>query len=248
MELSTSLEIKNKSFTKKDIINISKLIYKEYQELDTENVKYSFFSFIVTCEDSTTYSQDNLEILEEGNILDLKKVNKIEITLTSFKDKIVKKINLILDLSEYEFEKSIFEISGEKRWATNIFEEMNIIINAVKPQETYLKDYKYLVIFFLSLSLGSLVLFISRLIFNGIDEILSNINLFGKSFIIFLLGIFSGGPSLYGKILKLYPSIEFDFGPEHFNIVKRKRKVLTFIIVTVGLSILSNILYSLIVI
>ena len=244
MKLSTSLNITNKSFTKRDIKTISRFIYKEFEELN-DNIRYSIFTFTVICDDNITYSSENsLEVLEDGNILDIQKINEIRIEVISHVTDIPSHIYLNLKAFPEEFNNSIFEISGDKKWVTNVFEDIKSIFNSVKPQNTMVKDYKYIVILLLSFSLGSLILVFLRFLVDGITEFLLNINFVANLFITVLLGFFSGSFSLYEKILSLYPKIEFDFGPEHFNLVKKKRNIVIFSFVTIILSIVSNIIYS----
>lgn len=133
----------------------------------------------------------------------------------------------------HAFKQSDFTVSGDDTsWVDARFAELERIFAAVKPQSTIAHKYRFLVITPLAAALGYTFLFLYSFVIPKIqlaapawlDYVVAHDALRG----LFILGLsclvgWIPATIVEGWVEKLWPSIEFDFGPEHLNQEKNIR-------------------------
>ena len=150
----------------------------------------------------------------------------------------------------------------EKNWVQGTFTDLQEIIESVKPQDNFILRHKGVILHVISIGIGSLVyLILNFLIYDRIkpiqnpSEFLIGIRDFFRTnlWAYYLLEIFlrwSNGLvfAYYIRkwLVKLWPEIEFDFGPDHMNILKVRRQriwsVSSLVIIPVLIDIFLNLL------
>lgn len=207
MEETNRIRVHGKIISKKDLRKLWDLAKKEYNILSPKrsgNIKLSF-----TCTDDSTYeSSEESDLLNDDSIVDLKTLKSVNIQLDAREDSFKARLDIGLDQGEYSEGKIIVQ-STDRRWLAKVFKDVNDILNAIKPRNVLVLKYKLLITLILCILFG----IINYLVFG-----LSNI-----FFFFFFLSIYSSW-FIYDWIGKLFPSIEFDCGPEHNKREKKKRR------------------------
>lgn len=247
MKFTSKYEIKEKRFTKDKIYSIAKKLFDECNSQSVDS--RASITFNVSCYDNTSYSIDDLSIFDENEILDIKKVTSIKIELNIYKDNTYNCVDIEFDTtSTYNNQ---LKVSGEKSWATNIFNDIKNIIDSVSPQFSLFERYKNLFFYIIAFGLGSFYMLIFGLIYDlaniqGPIDLIAQKNIviavILKIFLSIGAGVFLGASSIQDYILKLFPNIEFDFGPEHLKKQKSKRKKLGFVFVVLIIPMILNLL------
>jgi hypothetical protein len=269
MHEKRSIAIRNKIFEKKDIKKMEKFFINEWEK-DHDNNRNDpdpfYFNFAIRCQDETSYSSQSLEIFDDDSIIDMKQVDKI--TMHFRGNSTVN--DMALGLNSYCTCNTCnqFEISGKDgNWVKAKFSEFQEIINSIKPQESFYQKCYSIINIILSISLFFFVYqtfsyFMAVLTLddqssNSFPEYLNCVIVQREKFMDTKVSIFLavtiaatfsiiGTKSVEESTKKLYPSIEFDFGPDHMNIVKQRKKqislILSLIIVPFLISLLSGML------
>ena len=261
--LNTSLKIKrdykirNKIISKENLKTICDAIYTEYS-ISKDSQNYSSFNIQIDCNDNSNYDDSTLSILNDGNILDIKKINQLSITFYNYSHD--KRINLTLsDTDEY---LNYFTISGSNNnWVEGTYTKLLNIINSFTPQENFVLTHKKLINNVSSIIFGLPIYRLYTYVLNCVItpkplENPSQALLLLKDILNTHIGIaiytllmswcMGGLPSIYftNKLYKLWTSIEFDFGPEHNKYLKNKRKKIWLFITIIIIPILINIFWS----
>jgi hypothetical protein len=157
-------------------------------------------------------------------------------------------------------------VSGfDRYWVSGTFDKIDNIVKAVTPQQHWFVKYKTIILHIGSLILGYMIFEITSMFFDIIhgpvkpienpSETLLVIRNFVQMYplvlqifngIIFWLdGIF---PTLLLRdwVLKLWPKVEFDFGPEHQKLEKIRRKRLGLFFLLIVIPFLINFIYDLV--
>lgn len=258
MKETRQILIKGRVFTKQDIVAIWGKVNHEFLVSQKEN-HHSSIELTLNCADGTSYESDNSELLNDGDIIDLKKTEAVSIDYFDYELK--KRISITLrhgDSSMLSFGSKL-TVSGEERnWVAGMFDSLNTVIDAVRPQDFWLIKYKTLMLhvgaFGLGLAVYSLLDF---LLYRHIqpteapsENVLALGNFLKENQIVLILiqicgiwlqGIFASY-LIRDWVIKLWPSVEFDFGPEHKKIEKMKRQrlgiFLTIVIIPFVISLL----------
>lgn len=217
-------KIKSRVFTKKDIENLWKVFNSQFSSSKIKN-NHTSLNMQVRCEDGTRYESEGNELLSDGNIFDLKKVISINFEYYDYKEE--KRIALDLTHGNRYSYDSLTVKGDDNNWVAGIFNNFEILLNSIKPQQHWFLKYKVVFLF-------SGVIIFSTAFMNSVLYLKpSYLGVFIKNedFIVnymFYLLIFS----IYGLVIfvfltewvaRLWPNIEFDFGPEHYKIEKNKR-------------------------
>jgi hypothetical protein len=236
MKASRKIKVKNKVFKKSDIKNIWKKTNDHFQKsLQLKN--HTSFNFIINCNDETTYESDEDNFFEEGDLIDNKKINSLSIYYYDYDFH----QSLQIDLSHGSNYGNNIIVKGQNMdWVQSTFLELNELLESITPQENFFIKRKVILKFILAIFVGYSIenfitipflnLFISP-IRNPSYNLLKVRSFFAEHqiFIRFIYAILyyviGYGPSsiFYHWFLKLWPNIEFDFGPEHHKKEKNRR-------------------------
>jgi hypothetical protein len=223
MKETREKKINNKIFKKQDIINIwncFKLLKKE-----SLNPEKSEINMQIRCYDSTRYESSEGEFLKEGDIFDIKKIESIDLEYRFWDENGFDKVVLDIKQGEYGY-FNLLVSSSKKDWVVTVFDKFEEIIKSLSPQKDFLKKYSIplnivIIIIFEYMFIKLMIYFfpenMTRISF---WEIIFNFT-FG-TFVLFLIMSYS----IFDYLKKLWPVIEFDFGPEHLKIEKQKRNYL----------------------
>lgn len=232
--------IKNKVFTMQDLSRIAKLIIGFKEQISSEikderDAKQTRLICIIECDDNTTIENDDFNVFIEDEMNGFSRVVSIDIKLRNHRSDHY--IWLALD-SEKGYGKLTVE-SKDRDWADAKYTQLMHAIELVKKQENWYTRNQRLIFHLASISLGIIpyfvVLSIAGLFISPIEnpneKVLAVKTFFSENswviYILTLLAWWSLG-NLWAILLtrwvsKLWPSIEFDFGPEHLNLTKARR-------------------------
>lgn len=217
---SKTLTIENKIFTKADI--------QYFWNKISEN---SETELILEFEDGTKCSRKNDEPLKDGDIIDQKKCKEITISYWDWQQK--KKINFNLNNNRFSSYNRLEVEADDEHWFLGIFDKLKGKIDSVTDQSKWIRKLKYRIsIALLCQTVTDFSLFfLLKIAF--------------KSFLIdFIPGILGATVSISILFILplIFPSIEFDFGPEDKKFAKiwrnRIKAVLIFILVGIILAII----------
>lgn len=240
MQTTRELPIDKKIFSKIDLKKFSKIFtdeLKSCEDTDAASMKFKF-----TFSDNSTIETDSIAIFEDDSIIYSEKC--IELDFDFYNYSLDKYVNLKI-MPEYPTLSKIRIRGNDDKWIgyiTNLFENT---LKQTKPQNNFLLRHVLLIRTVLSLFMGYITfMLIKPLIFflasiseinpspliislaaiveaNLLISILIGLILILFSFYLIGYGIVD---SLLTWLLKLWPSIEFDFGPEYLNTEKERRK------------------------
>lgn len=244
--------IKDKIFTKDDIRNI----YKIVKEINNNK---SSLELELNCQDGCSYESESDDLLNDGDIIDTKRCASVSIEYHNYD--LERRISITLRHGmDYGNE---FIVSGlDRNWVSGIFDRINTTINSVKPQKHWFVQYQSIILHVSAFFFGLMFFrILDVLLFQHIEptdtpsEIIKAIRDFFHKYpfvrhtilgtCFWFQGIF---PVLIlrGWVLKLWPSVEFDFGPEHQKSEKNKRNRLGLFFSVIIIPLLITFIYDLI--
>lgn len=239
MKETRKISINNKVFQKRDLELINKIFIDEYNQSKDlgNNISFKFSCYF---DDSTSLELSEPNMFKDNDFLDRRKSIKVSYSFYDFTDS--KDISFVVkhgnsDLSEVEI------IGEDCKWVGYMFDLFNEKLKLIQSQENFILKYKKIINIVLSIVLGFYLL---KYIYNPIlgifidnsttpywvirvKELIKQNEILGYSvlYIIFITGCYIVGyppqDSLMKWVLKLWPSIEFDFGPENKKIEKKRR-------------------------
>lgn len=219
-------EINKKIFTKTDIKNIWGLFNSQYLPIEGRE-HMSRVTMQINCQDKTHYESYNDDLLSDGNIFDLKRVTSINMEYYNYDED--KRIEFNIVHSDSPHVNNSLRVKGsDKNWVAGIFSEFEVLLSSIKPQQHWFIKYK------LGISFIGIVIFtfsFSRLLLS-LNPKKDVLDLLDNTILIFCMAFISSLITLnfVSWVSKLWPNIEFDFGPEHTKNEKRRRNRLwTFI-------------------
>jgi hypothetical protein len=224
MNHSRETTFEHKLISKNNLRQIAQVLIRNQSKPD--DVK-----FHVKCEDNATYSSNSINIFDDGGPLDQKRIEKIEMSLTN--NKYGKCISINLQQGGHYFKGSfdlrltnkIIVKGNDEDWVIATFTKLDEQIEAITvPDNWVIRFYLWiLIINMVGVGILAVVLInLSTLLgehFNHVDESRQPILFW---FLTILMG-FSGGGYITSKLVQSWPSVEFDFGPEHRRKERRRK-------------------------
>lgn len=250
MKATRTKEIKNRIFSKKDLEHLWGKIKKRSEGLIAKGgLTYHVQRIIINCSDGTTHESDNDDLLNPGEVLDTKLCKAIHI---EYRDSSGADIDLSLRCGVEDLYYNHITVRGERDWVSSTFQELEEFINAVEPQDHWFIRNKVLVLHFGAFMLGVFQLWIIAVTWlqylpnpeeTPLSLFLDEYELIRWSAVIFMTWLMGLIPmwALRNFVLKMWPSIEFDFGPEHYKIIKKRRNAIGMLFFILILPFLINI-------
>lgn len=240
-------KINKKVLQKEDIRRVWKIINSQYKYSKDQN-NHSSLDLGLDCGD-IQYQSESSELLEDGDLIDLKKIESISIQYYDYK--LNRRIFVQLRSGNYG---SSFMVKGDDRdWVAGIFNQLEVIFEAVKPQDHWFIVYNKIIFHIVAIIFGFLITSIMIKFItpdpnpNMVRDFIYSNNFYvytSRIVIYWFCGLLPSTIFIYG-VNELYPSVEFDFGPEHKKLEKNKRIKLGifigFIIVSILLPIFINV-------
>ncbi|OGT97598.1 MAG: hypothetical protein A2X80_10015 [Geobacteraceae bacterium GWB2_52_12] len=228
-KVTRRLAIDGRVVTKNDVRRIAR-IFDEVFQAALKAGNRPILSFKLYCEDRVSYESDSLELFNDDGPIDLKRTYLIEMEL------------FVYDLGRYiDFELRHGEKNGnlsvsgnDKDWVQGTFTTIHEIIETIKPQTNLVLKHRTITLHLIALGIGYLTYLIFELfIFRFVDlSTWSNATtekiaiFFIAHPILFFVYVYVLSKWLSGIfyailvrrwLFELWPNIEFDFGPDHFN-------------------------------
>ena len=264
MKKKISKKISNKIITKPNIIKLVDHLHTVYNSLKSDNKK---FLVTILCDESEKYEIENTRLGKNAELLDLKRVEKIEIDIIDYRRD--KRISIELSQNEYDWSNTFLIEGSDESWVNNHNIKIHDYINSWKPQNKWFSKYKSVLFHFISLNIGlfsirTLIYLMNSLGYKPedtkesegflgflMDKMLASfpsskyllLGLISWAFGMWILIMFWG--SIVRYFDRLWPSIEFDFGPDHKRYPKNKRKAISVVVSLVVIPIILQLLYSL---
>jgi len=232
-------------FTKQDIQALAQALWQLYQEAkctpkeDREvRVKYS-----ISFEDDSTSSSSGgyRDVFADGEWIDLKRANEIRMY---FEDRTSnREVDLVI-VAGNERRGSLTVEGPDQDWVGGIFKRFQTIIESAKPQPVWILRYVAPNIPFVfgiaSWWVGKLVVLLLIMLTGrtGWCEAKHRVQELAKenNAVIWIGGLVPATPALFyvqNLLYKLWPRVEFDFGPEHLRLEKQRRRKITWLIGTI---------------
>jgi hypothetical protein len=249
MSKSITMDVKSKKINKEGILKFVNLFFGEY----SKDKKNSRVTFKLYCEGGIEFKIENSNKGIE-DYLNSKKIYKIAM---SYSKHFTGDESLSLSLTHGKPYLNEVSISGNEKWVNNLFVKVNEIIDFLPPQNNFLLKNRRLIFHFISLNIGFLILSIISFFIdptpnanlsNGVLFLRAILNefLILKYLIILILAWISGlGITWFwfDEIFRIWPDIEFDFGPEHKKREKLFRNQLTKIILVIIVPFIINLIF-----
>jgi hypothetical protein len=242
----------DKIFSLADVVKIAKIFDREKPQEDTAG----YISYKIECTDNTSYESDILAIFDEDSSTSHKSIRELQLVIN------IRNGSRIVFRLTSAYERGELRVSGDnKDWVVGRFAEIKELIDSVQKQENWLIKYEKLVLHLSSICIGIIPFYLIQSylsLFNTPSEPSENL-LKLSSFLtdnpwmkillyIFMFWLFGYvlASTLLRWVMKLWPKLEFDFGPEHLKIAKNRRKRLGVLLMAVILPILLTVFYDVI--
>lgn len=260
MKKTVTKKIRDKIFKKDDVLRISKKIFDLYKKSKSGD---KLFHIELRCDNEETFDIENSDLNNNIELLDIKKILRININFIDYRND--KRIKLNLSPGNDEWNNG-YAVEGKTRaWVDTSVSQLDEILVSVTPQNRQYSKFKKIISNISATSIGFLFLRIVISLLKRFNYqpgessssdpfafiVKESLNSF--NFLIYPLTIITswmiGSWSLlffWSNIEKyldnLWPSIEFDFGPEYKKHAKKKREtwgiILSLIIIPILLQFL----------
>lgn len=231
---SRNVKIKGRIISLENIRRLVAILQNRYNTKKEEK-KNCRISFSATCFDDSNFKSGDIGIFSDDSVLSSKRVSDISLEYISYEDN--ETIKVRLSHGNYEHVNYIEVCGTDSDWVNGVIRKLEEEVSAFQPQNEFLTEYKKLLEFIFALSIGSVYFFIIDAIpSDPIDAeppkwlvqlatAIKNSLILGygiKYAFSYFLGI-CPAYFLMDKLKSLWPSVEFQIGPEHTFIEKRRR-------------------------
>jgi hypothetical protein len=234
MRETRSIDVRKKVFSKDDLRHIWSLLNSQKMP---ERLYLPPLTVQIKCADGIRYESDNGDFLNDGNIVDLKKIKTIDFEYRNLEDD--RKISVSLTHGDSSYSNDVTIAGGDADWVAGTFNKFQDILAAVRPQEHWFFKNRGWFFCIEVLAFGWSLFILAHFTIgsrNSVTEfIVSNpANAVGNALV---FGVFGAIPAslLQTLLLPLWPNVEFFFGPEHFQFESLRRKRLAFFLTVVVL-------------
>jgi hypothetical protein len=231
---SRNSRIHDRIVTLADVRRLANVLVAKHEEIKADD-SYSRIRFSATCFDDSRFDSKSADLFSPESQISSKSISGIE--LYYFSIKYNQEISISLNHGSSDYNNSV-KVSGvDSTWVNGTLKMLEEIISSFKPQNNFFTKFKGVIHFVFSLSIGFVYFFVMDLIptpsIEGkppewLIQLAKSLKGFELSFIFlkflmaYSIGVWPAFP-LIGKLEKLWPSIEFQIGPEHLYIEKKRR-------------------------
>lgn len=251
MKQTRKIEISQRVFTSKDLVRIANVLDK--QRLDEQHTKKPFkkleyepvnrkdnWAYEVNFEDGTSVEEDSPKVFEEEWLSLYSRPVEVTMSYTNYSEN-RRRISVSLSHGDdhISFRNQITVSGSDEQWVNANFQLLKDCVASVRPQTSWFVRHPNLLLNLVALGLGSsinLIVFLIVSMYRGpVPRVLQQPPpwfaamppLAAWVFVWvtrWLSGFFWGAWAIRRWLLDLWPSVEFDFGQEHFKIEKKKRE------------------------
>ena len=256
------LTISGKVFTIKDLRRVAEVFDKQ-ASLAKRSDHHASTEYAITFSDDTTYQSDSIDLFSEASVAFPARPVKIAMSFRNFK--LGRHISLTLDHGNASY-GNLATISGsEPEWVLQNFQILKEALDAVRPQAAWLRNHQTLLLNLIALGIGNALVWAIGLVMDPLmkgipvqklppespwrQALLQSLPLLYC--ILWLMYWLTGICWAFGVrdwLLRVWPSVEFDFGLEHLKAERAKRTrlvaVATLVAIPIGRTILYDIMKS----
>ncbi len=228
-------KIFNKIFTKKDIERVWEIFSLNFNESKIKND--ASLKMRITCLDETQYETDGDELLKEGDIFDIKKIKTLGLQYSRYNEN--KRIEFNLKEGNNSEYNNLVVRGDDKNWVAGTFSKIEDLIKSVRPQNIWCIKHKISIIIIVTFIFSNVFLLaINYFHPSYIGNFESSVISIGQYMAGLLYTLFFAlllATTVVDWLIKLWPDIEFDFGPEHEKRQKNKRSRIYIFFTIIGL-------------
>jgi len=254
LKQTRTLLIKDRVFTSKDLVRLSKIIEDRGAPIKGE---HTTTGYEIRFDDNTKVESDSPEILHEEWLTERPRATAIAMRYRSY----TLERFISVDLTRGDtWGRSEAEVGGrDTDWVNSKFFALEQALKLARPQNIWLLRHPDLVLHIIALGLGSLVALTARIFGFVLAKLIPpptitftlpfsvDTSKFPSLWLVFymlkwvwvwFLGICWGAFPIRRWLFNLWPTIEFDFGLPHFQIEKIRRERLALVATLVVIPIL----------
>jgi hypothetical protein len=235
---SRIIKVRDKVITLDNIRRIASIISKHYNKTRESSNDRCRIKYNATCFDDSSFESSDISIFSDDSVLATKRVSYISIIYSSYESS--ESIDVSLSHGNSDYRNHIKVSGSDSTWVNGMSTNLEREISAFLPQNKFLTEYKNILEIIFAIGIGSLYFyFISLIPFEPSqvkiekppkwllqfiivikDQIIfSSLIKYGLSYSIGIWPAYK----LMDKLKSLWPSIEFQIGPEHSYIEKQRR-------------------------
>ena len=235
MKQTREFTISLKIVTSTDLRRLGE-VFQRQQTLAKKSEYHSSMKYDVRFSDETGIESDSTEVLDDGALTGFPS-RPIAVRMTFFNFSLSRSVSLSLTHGESTHNNSVAVGGSESAWVTETFDALRRIIDGMHPQESRVRNHSRTIVLLFATSYACLIrLFTDALrpvIVSGfgVPTIPDSLRFLGSlpSWFDYVLngfaGLFLGEVLLRARILRMWPSIEFQFGLRHLLEEQRKRSI-----------------------
>jgi len=223
---------------------------------DTPRISYE-----ARADDATVFETDSLEEFLSSDIFKTKRIVSIKLSLAQYSTD--KRLSLSLSHGNSDYQNGASIQGNDSNWVNSIYTRLKESIDACQPQSSLLLKWRRPIEFLTAVGIGRLYIWVLDIAFSFVpfapienppNWVLAMRNFFQDnpfffSLFDYILGLPLGwlaSSAIINRAERLWPSIEFQIGPPHTYLEKRRRLLLLSIF-TLGIAPLTvSIIYDLI--
>lgn len=244
MGTNYSESVENKVFKKSDVIRLIKLISSGHQKKSSKDlINPTYTNIELLMHDGNTYTSEEYSSDDIDGVLETKRLKSISLSFRSRETE----STVSIKLTDSKYGLNYFSVESNdnswfrakkdeiKEWLDSVETQNNIILNHTKIVETILRfwlGYAFLLCIFLTIHL---MYGFADIELPPTDKESVNYKFVDTYYIpiMALLSYVAGllpADFIMEKVKNLWPSIEFNFGPDHLNKIKKNRIKLGYLI------------------
>lgn len=263
LKQSTVLKIENKVFLDGDISKLVRILAEQYKKRDKNDHHFQYLRMSIESDDNISYEADETNF---SDILEIVQDKKITILKASYIDrKFDSTLSIKIEESDSSWTHSFVTIESEnKSWFNATRTQMSDYLNSIQSHDNFYLTHKIMIKHLGRLIIGIPIFFIVQTILGVVafalvgNHVITDppmwlvtIANFMHDYAVILYLVqayiwgFIFGDSLFKSIDRLWPTIEFNFGPSRKRTAANKRRVYSSFIGVVILPIITSLFFFL---
>lgn len=239
MKRTFRAEIDGRVFTEGDIRAMAQLLWELYEQAQSSSAceRDAHVTYSIAFTDGSVASSNAMDVFDDGEWIDLKRAQRISM---EFEDRVGhREVGLFIVAGSERL--SSIEVEGpEQEWVGGKFRRIQTLIESARPRPAWIRHW----------ALPSVVVFISTCLFVFLEVLLSSKGIGETSYVprwvLILMAISPIHVAMLNQLSKIWPMIEFDFGPAHMRTARTRRKAVGWVIGTLLLPVALGVITNLI--
>ena len=260
MKISRQLTISRRIITRDDLIRLAR-IFSDESSANLSASRQLRLSFTVRADDGTIFETSDISDLFSDDVLKTKRIASFDLSFSDYSRDLSMHLSLSQGASDYR--NSISVQGSDANWVTGSFTRLKESVEACAPQTSFLLRYRVPIELVSAVGIGRLYTWVLDILLSLI--IPSSVVLNPPEWIASLRPFFRAHPSLLvlldyviglplgwfaallllERAVNLWPSVEFQIGPPHTYVEKRRRILLSTIFVVGILPLITLVIYDL---